>query len=68
MKVDVMVSWVNFAVLIVSSLIILYFYVKSVKPAALEKKIGEIAHERCALYRKVASVLTPLLFFRSTFP
>ncbi len=56
MKVDVMVSWINFAVLIVSSLLILYFYVKSVKPAALEKKIGEIAYERCALYRKVASV------------
>ena len=51
-----MVSWINFAVLIVSSLLILYYYVKSVKPAALEKKIGEIAYKKCALYRKVASV------------
>ncbi|MFQ5833323.1 MAG: methyltransferase family protein [Candidatus Thorarchaeota archaeon] len=32
------------------------FYVRSVGPAALEQKIGEIAYERCARYRQIASI------------
>jgi protein-S-isoprenylcysteine O-methyltransferase Ste14 len=51
-----MVAWINFAILIVSSLLILYFYVRSVQPASLEKKIGEIAYKKCAFYRKVSSL------------
>ena len=41
--------------MIISGLIFLYFYVKSVNPAALETKIGEAAYKKCALYRRVAS-------------
>jgi protein-S-isoprenylcysteine O-methyltransferase Ste14 len=32
----------------------LYFYVKSVSPATLEKKIGEVAYARCTRYRLIA--------------
>ena len=51
----VMIAWINFMVLIVSALLFLYFYVKSVSPAALEKKIGEVAYAKCMRYRVIAS-------------
>ena len=40
--------------LVVSSFLFLYFYVKSVSPAQLEKKIGEIAYPKCKTYRLIA--------------
>lgn len=49
-----MIAWINFIVIIVSAILCLYFYVKSVSPAALEKKIGEVAYARCARYRLIA--------------
>ncbi len=49
------IAWTNFAVLIVSAVLFTYFYVKSVGPAALEKKIGEVAYARCKRYRIIAS-------------
>ena len=51
-----MIAWINFVVLIVSTVLTLYFYVRSAGPAALEKKIGAIAYARCTLYRIVASL------------
>lgn len=50
------IAWINFIVMIVSALLFLYFYVKSVGPAALEKKIGEIAYPKCTRFRLIASV------------
>lgn len=50
-----MIPWINFIVLIVAAFLFLYFYVKSVGPAALERKIGEAAYTRCTRYRIVAS-------------
>lgn len=47
-------AWSNFAVLIVSSVIFTVYYMKSVQPAALEKKIGIRAYEKCKWYRIVA--------------
>jgi len=44
----------NIIVLILSSILFLYFYVKSVSPAELEKKIGEIAYPKCKTYRIIA--------------
>ncbi|MHA2378565.1 MAG: methyltransferase family protein [Candidatus Thorarchaeota archaeon] len=38
------------------------FYVKSVGPAALEQEIGEIAYEKCAWYRRIASIAFFLIF------
>lgn len=50
-----MISWTNIAVLVLSTLLTLVFYVKSVGPAALEKKIGPAAYDKCARYRLIAS-------------
>lgn len=51
-----MISYLNFAVLIASSCLFTLFYVKSVGPAALEKRIGPAAYETCATYRLLASL------------
>src|SRR4030042_1917079 len=53
---EIMIAWINMAVLIISALLFLYFYVKSVSPAALEKKIGEISYPKCKRYRQIAIV------------
>ena len=50
-----MIAWINLGVLIVSAVLFLYFYVKSVSPAALEKKIGEAAYAKCTRHRLIAS-------------
>ena len=52
-----MIQWVNLAVLVLSTLLFLYFYVKSAGPAALEARIGPQAYVLCTRYRLVASVL-----------
>ena len=49
------IVWLNFAVLITAAFSFLYFYVKSVSPAALTKKIGDIAYAKCKRYRLIAS-------------
>jgi protein-S-isoprenylcysteine O-methyltransferase Ste14 len=51
-----MIAWINIAVLIVSTLFTFIFYVKSVAPAALEKKIGPVAYQRCTIYRFLSGV------------
>jgi len=51
-----MIAWINFGMLIGSGLLILYFYVKSVRPVALELEIGPTAYARCARYRLVSSI------------
>ena len=51
-----MIAWINFSVLIFSSLLFLYFYVLSVSPAALELVSGPKAYARCARYRMIAMV------------
>lgn len=44
-----------------SSLFASFFYIKSVQPAALEKKIGEKAYQRCATYRLIAGIFMFLI-------
>ena len=51
-----MIPWINFGILITSSILFTLFYVKSVGPAVLERQIGRPAFEKCATYRMVASV------------
>jgi protein-S-isoprenylcysteine O-methyltransferase Ste14 len=51
-----MIAWINVAVMIVSTLLTMYFYVKSVGPAALEKKIGSAAYPACARYRSISGI------------
>lgn len=50
-----MIAGLNFGILIISSLLFLIFYVKSVSPASLEKRIGPSAYQRCAAYRVISS-------------
>lgn len=50
------IPWINFGALILSTLLMFLFYMRSARPAQLEKKIGEIAYQRCGRYRIVASV------------
>jgi len=51
-----MFAWINFAILIFSTLFFLYYYFLSVGPAALEKVIGPEAYKRCGQYRIVAII------------
>jgi protein-S-isoprenylcysteine O-methyltransferase Ste14 len=55
-----MIAWMNLTVLIVATLLTLYFYVKSAGPAALEAKTGPGAYARCTRYRLVASIFMTL--------
>ncbi len=45
-------------VLLVSAMLILFFYAKSVSTAALVKRVGAIAYQKCARYRIIASIIT----------
>jgi len=49
-----MITWINFAILIISSLLFLYFYVLSVGPEAMEHLSGTGAYGKCARYRVIA--------------
>ena len=51
-----MFSWINFIVLILSTALMVFFYIKSVYPATLSQKIGLRAYARCAYYRITASI------------
>jgi protein-S-isoprenylcysteine O-methyltransferase Ste14 len=50
----VLIEWLNFVVLIISTILFLFFYVRSVSPAQLEQKIGELAYPKCKTFRIVA--------------
>jgi protein-S-isoprenylcysteine O-methyltransferase Ste14 len=52
----IMIAWLNFVVLVISTLLTLYFYVKSAGPAALEQKIGPIAYKKCTQYRFISGL------------
>jgi protein-S-isoprenylcysteine O-methyltransferase Ste14 len=51
-----MIAWINVAVMIGSSLLLLYYYVRSASPATLEKVLGPRAYGRCARDRIIAGV------------
>jgi len=55
------IEWLNLILLILSTLTSLYYYIKSVQPAKLEREIGEIAYKKCERYRVYASI--PFAFF-----
>jgi methanethiol S-methyltransferase len=51
-----MIAWTNFITLIVSGGMMTALYLMSVRPAALEKKIGANAYKLCGRYRLLTSV------------
>ena len=50
------IAWINLGSLILASLLFLYYYMRSVSPATLEKIIGPEAYARCGRDRIIASV------------
>jgi protein-S-isoprenylcysteine O-methyltransferase Ste14 len=55
-----MIAWLSLAVLVLSTLLTLLFYVWSAGPAALERKIGAAAYRRCTWYRWIAGFFMSL--------
>jgi len=49
------IDWINFIMLALSTVLMVHFYIKSVRPAALEKEVGESAYPKCKQYRIIAS-------------
>ena len=49
-----MIAWLNFAVLLIASILFLFFYVRSVSPAGRAKVIGERAYRLCFVDRLVS--------------
>lgn len=56
MKVDIMIAWINFITLVGGGILMNTLYLMSVRPAALEKKIGPEAYKRCGIYRMLTSI------------
>ncbi|MGY5876087.1 MAG: hypothetical protein RTU30_10100 [Candidatus Thorarchaeota archaeon] len=57
-----MIEWLNLILLLFSTFLSLFYYLKSVQPAALEKEIGEIAYEKCERYRLYSSIPFGIFF------
>jgi len=53
---ETLIPWINFGVMVLSSVLMFIFYLMSSRPAQLEKKIGEVAYQRCGRYRVIASI------------
>lgn len=51
-----MIAWINFITLIVGGGLMTALYLLSVRPAALEKKIGAKAYQRCGRYRMMTTI------------
>jgi protein-S-isoprenylcysteine O-methyltransferase Ste14 len=51
-----MIASINFATLLIGGVLMAILYSMSVRPAALEKKIGPRAYKRCGTYRSLASI------------
>jgi len=51
-----MIAWINFVVLLIATALVAYFYIKSVQPVALERKIGPRAWKLCTRYRLISIV------------
>jgi methanethiol S-methyltransferase len=54
-KMNLIIGWINFGILILSTLLLTYFYIRSAFPASLEKMIGPAAYPRCGRDRALAS-------------
>lgn len=58
-----MIEWINFIILVISTALMAFFYIKSVGPAKLEQKIGESAYNKCGKYRIIASIFEIIVIF-----
>lgn len=55
------IAMINFISLLISSILSFYFYVRSVMPFTLQKKIGEKAWKICNRFRILADILWTIL-------
>lgn len=55
-QIEELIPWINFGLMILATILMFNFYMLSARPAQLEKKIGEIAYEKCGRYRIIASI------------
>lgn len=55
-----MIAWINFIILLLATILTVFYYLKSAGPAALEQKIGPVAYARCTRYRMLSSVFITL--------
>jgi len=51
-----MIPWLNFSIMVFSTIAMFLSYLLSVQPARLEKRIGEVAYRRCGIYRILSSL------------
>lgn len=51
-----MIAWINFTILIFSSILFMIFYVRSVSPAGQAMIVGEGAYRRCFYYRLISGI------------
>ena len=51
-----MIPWINFGLMVLSTILMFYFYMQSARPAQLERKIGLAAYQKCGRYRIIASI------------
>ena len=56
-----LIPWINFGVMVVSTVLMFYFYMRSSSPAQLEKKIGSIAYKKSGQYRVIASIFEMII-------
>ena len=55
-----MIAWVNFIILLLATILTVFYYVKSAGPAALEQKIGPSAYAKCTRYRTLSGIFMGL--------
>jgi methanethiol S-methyltransferase len=55
-----MIAWINFLVLLLATFLTPVYYLKSAGPAALERKIGPAAFEKCGRYRLLSAIFMTL--------
>ncbi len=55
-QLDELIPWINVGVLVLSTILMFYFYMQSARPAQLERKIGPTAYQKSGRYRIIASV------------
>jgi protein-S-isoprenylcysteine O-methyltransferase Ste14 len=55
-----MIAWINFTVLLLATVLTVFYYVKSAGPAALAQKIGAEAYAKCTRYRALSAIFMTL--------
>ena len=60
-QMSALIPWINVGAMVLSTILMTYFYLRSARPAQLEKEIGSIAYKKCGQYRVIASVFEMII-------